>query len=187
MITVGALAERSGLSRTTLLYYERIRLLRSTMRTDAGYRLYGEEAVARLRLICTYKNAGLKLAEIRTLLDRPDEPHRGILRRRIVELDQEIVRVRVQQRALAGLLKGMGDDDASGTIDKDTWVQILRSAGMGPEDMDRWHAEFERNAPQGHHSFLRWLGIPEDEALAIRAVVGRPPARAPRAKRHTKR
>ena len=72
MITVGKLAERFGLSRTTLLYYERNRLLRSTARSRSGYRLYGEDAVARLRLISTYKSAGLPLAEIRRLLDAPD-------------------------------------------------------------------------------------------------------------------
>jgi DNA-binding transcriptional MerR regulator len=183
VITVGRLAERFGLSRTTLLYYERIGLLRSTTRSGSGYRLYGDDTVARLRLICTYKGAGLTLAEIRELLETPEGPNRGILQRRIVELDREIARVRMQQRALVGLLKGMGDDDAVGSIDRDTWVQVLRSVGMSQEDMDRWHAEFERNAPQGHHSFLRWLGIPEEEALAIRAVVSRPPARASRRKR----
>lgn len=182
MITVGRLAERLGLSRTALLYYERIGLLRSTTRSTSGYRLYGDDAVERLRLICTYRAAGLTLAEIRELLERPEGPNRGILRRRIVELDQDIARVRVQQRALVGLLKGMGDD-ATGSIDRETWVQVLRSVGMSQEDMDRWHAEFEHNAPQGHHSFLRWLGIPEEEALAIRAVVRRPPTRASRRKR----
>jgi len=180
VVTIGKLAERLGLSRTTLLYYERIGLLRSTTRSASGYRLYGDDAVERLRLICTYRGAGLTLAEIRELLETPEGPNRGILRQRIVELDQDIARVRVQQRALVGLLKGMGDDDATGSIDRETWVQVLRSVGMSQEDMDRWHAEFERNAPQGHHSFLRWLGIPEEEALAIRVVVSRPPTRASR-------
>jgi DNA-binding transcriptional MerR regulator len=182
VITVGELAERFGLSRTTLLYYERIGVLPSTTRSAAGYRLYGDDAVERLRLVCTYKGAGLTLAEIRELLETPEGPNRGILRRRIVELDQDIARVRVQQRALVTLLKGMGDEAAADSIDRETWVQVLRSVGMSQEDMDRWHAEFERNAPQGHHSFLRWLGIPEEEALAIRAVVRRSPPCASRRK-----
>src|SRR5512137_3060830 len=109
MITVGKLAERFGLSRTTLLYYERIRLLRSTARSESGYRLYGEDAVARLRLISTYKNAGLPLAQIRKLLDAPDAPSLDVFRRRIVELDGQIAHLRVQQRALLGLLRSLGD------------------------------------------------------------------------------
>src|SRR5512138_3479649 len=108
MITVGKLAETFGLSRTTLLYYERIRLLRAATRSESGYRLYGEDAVARLRLIATYKNAGLPLREIRALLDAPDTPNLGVFRRRIVELDGEIARLRVQQRALLVLLQRLG-------------------------------------------------------------------------------
>jgi hypothetical protein len=54
-------------------------------------------------------------------------------------------------------------------IDKNTWVKILRSCGMDQKDMQRWHAEFEQNAPEAHHSFLRWLGIADEEALEIRA------------------
>ena len=118
MITVGKLAERFGLSRTTLLYYERIRLLRSTTRSQSGYRLYGEDAVARLRLISTYKSAGLPLAEIRKLLDAPDAPSRDVFRRRIGELDGEIANLRVQQRALLGLLRSLGDRAATESIDK---------------------------------------------------------------------
>jgi MerR family transcriptional regulator, thiopeptide resistance regulator len=180
MITVGKLAEKFGLSRTALLYYERIRLLRSTMRSQSGYRLYGDDAVARLRLISTYKNAGLPLGEIRKLLDARDAPNLGIFRRRIVELDGEIANLRVQQRALLGLLRSLGDRAASESIDKDTWVKVLRSAGMDEDAMDRWHAEFERNAPEGHHSFLRWLGLSEKEALAIRAAASGPPVRSRR-------
>jgi len=170
MITVSKLASRFGLSRTALLYYDRIGLLRPTLRTASGYRLYGEDAVERLRLIGTYKSAGLPLAEVRKLLDAPDRPNLGILKKRIVELDEEIAARRVQQRALVSLVRGLGDRRTSGAIDKDTWIGVLRSAGMDQKAMDRWHAEFERNAPAGHHSFLRWLGIPEKDALAIRAV-----------------
>jgi DNA-binding transcriptional MerR regulator len=181
MITVGKLASRFGLSRTALLYYHRIGLLRPTLRTASGYRLYGEEAVERLRLIGTYKSAGLPLAEVRKLLDAPDRPNLGILRKRILELDEEIAARRVQQRALVGLVRGLGDRKTSGAIDKDTWIDVLRSAGMDQKAMDRWHAEFERNAPAGHHCFLRWLGIPEKEALAIRAAASgsRPQRRRP--------
>ncbi len=188
MITVGKLARQFGVSRTALLYYERIRLLRATSRSASGYRLYGEDAVARLRLIATYKSAGLPLAEIRQLLDAPDTPNLGIFRRRVVALDGKIAQLRVQQRALLGLLRRLGGRAASKCIDKDTWVKVLRSAGMDEAAMDRWHAEFERNAPEGHHSFLRWLGLSQEEALTIRgAVRGTTRARTSRRRRRAGR
>ena len=40
---------------------------------------------------------------------------------------------------------------------------------MDDDAMRQLHVEFERRAPQAHHNFLLQLGIPEQEALAIRA------------------
>ena len=39
-LTVGRLARRFGLARSTLLYYDRIGVLRPSARSAAGYRLY---------------------------------------------------------------------------------------------------------------------------------------------------
>ena len=172
MITVRKLAARFGLSRSTLLYYDRIGLLRPSARSAAGYRLYDADSAERLRLICSYKNAGLGLQEIADLLaaDPADaaEGDRAILRRRLDELDEQISGLRVQQRALVDLLKNQGDAAPSITIERESWVSMLRASGMDDADMQRWHHEFERNAPAAHRSFLRWLGIPEDEIRRIR-------------------
>ena len=168
MITIRKLAEMFGLSRTTLLYYDRIRLLRPAKRSRAGYRLYDDRSVAHLRLISTYKNAGLPLKEIRELMEKPDAPGKEVFCNRILELDEEIAKLRIQQRTLVNILRKSGYDSPAGAIDKNAWVDILRLSGMNESDMQRWHAEFERNAPQAHHSFLLWLGIPVTEVLQIR-------------------
>ena len=169
MITVSKLAKRFGLSRTTLLYYDRIGLLHPTARSNSGYRLYGEDDVERLRLICSYRNAGLTLKEIKLLLRRPDLPNEEILRNRLMQLDNEIGNLRVQQRAIINILRSLGAADSLSVIDKDAWVEILRSSGLNEKDMERWHAQFERNAPEAHHAFLTWLGISENQAREIRA------------------
>jgi DNA-binding transcriptional MerR regulator len=157
-----------GLSRTTLLYYDRIKLLRPAKRSRAGYRLYDDKSVAQLRLISTYKNAGLPLKEIRELMETPDAPEKEVFCNRILELDKEIAKLRIQQRALVNILRKSGYDSPAGAIDKNAWIEILRLSGMNETDMQHWHAEFEHNAPHAHHSFLLWLGIPEDEVLEIR-------------------
>ena len=46
--TVGRLARRFGLSRSTLLYYDSVGLLRPSDRSPAGYRLYTEKDLSRL-------------------------------------------------------------------------------------------------------------------------------------------
>ncbi len=172
MISVSRLARKVGLSRTTLLYYDRIGLLSPAARSEAGYRLYGESEVERLKTICAYRDAGLSLQEIKQLLLRPEAPDEKILRQRLTQLDRDIGRLRVQQRAILGILRSLGASDSINAIDKDAWIDILRAAGLSDDDMSRWHAQFERNAPDAHHAFLLWLGIAEDEALAIRARSG---------------
>lgn len=54
-------------------------------------------------------------------------------------------------------------------MDKDSWVQLLRATGLSDDDMDRWHAEFERLAPEAHQDFLESLDIGVREVATIRA------------------
>ncbi len=61
-------AELAGVTVRTLHYYDRLGLLKPSGRTDAGYRFYGEEELARLQQIVTLKFIGLPLAHIKDLL-----------------------------------------------------------------------------------------------------------------------
>jgi DNA-binding transcriptional MerR regulator len=47
---ISELAEKVGLSRSTLLYYEKLGLLRGVRQTN-GYRLYSDKDVQQLRLL----------------------------------------------------------------------------------------------------------------------------------------
>lgn len=66
------MAERVGLSLRTVRYYEEAGLVRPTERTDGGFRLYGDEEVARLEVIKQMKPLGFSLQEMRELLDARD-------------------------------------------------------------------------------------------------------------------
>ena len=79
MLTVSKLADSCGLSRSTVLYYESIGLLRASSRSGANYRRYSDADAARLRQICVYRDAGLKLDDIRVLLDRPGSDPSSLL------------------------------------------------------------------------------------------------------------
>ena len=68
---VGELAKRSGLSASTLRYYEKLGLLRRAVRNASGYREYTKEALDQLALIQRAKELGFSLREIRALLARP--------------------------------------------------------------------------------------------------------------------
>lgn len=88
-IAVKQLAQLSGISVRTLHYYDQIGLLKPTVRTEAGYRLYGEQALLRLQQILMYRELDIPLKEIAAILDDPDfdllealESHRAALEQR---------------------------------------------------------------------------------------------------------
>ncbi|MBU1173866.1 MAG: MerR family DNA-binding transcriptional regulator [Alphaproteobacteria bacterium] len=172
MLTVRQLARRFGLSRATLLYYDRIGLLHPTARSPAGYRLYDADAEARLADIALYRNAGLSLQAMAVVLDGPRTEEAGILTARMRALDTEIGRLRAQQRAIAELIAQGSDGAKTREFDKNAWVGVLEAAGMDEAQMLRWHKAFEANAPQAHQAFLTWLGISEVEIAALRQHVG---------------
>jgi MerR family transcriptional regulator, copper efflux regulator len=67
-LTLGQLAKRADVTRETVRYYERRRLLQRPSRSIAGYRLFPDEAVKRLRFIRHAKMLGFSLEEIKELL-----------------------------------------------------------------------------------------------------------------------
>jgi DNA-binding transcriptional MerR regulator len=168
-MNISQLAGRHGLSRSTLLYYDRIGLLTPSGRSAAGYREYSEADEGRLVLICTYRRAGLSLKDIARVLDAPSGRIADALHARLDELDKELESLREQQRMIAKLL-GSGDLPVGDAVmDKETWVSLLVASGYDEDAMEAWHADFERTSPEKHERFLRFLGIDEDEVQAIRA------------------
>jgi DNA-binding transcriptional MerR regulator len=178
MLTVSKLAKGCGLSRTTILYYESIGLLRPARRNAANYRSYTERDVQRLAQICSYRNAGLNLDDIHALLESPESDAASILKRRLVELDAEIETRRRHQKAILMLLRSQGSLRRTRMMTKEKWTGIMRAAGFTDGDMHRWHIEFERSAPEDHEEFLGSLHIPKEEIAQIRdwSRNARPPA-----------
>jgi DNA-binding transcriptional MerR regulator len=111
--TVAELAAAVGVPPDTVRYYERTGLLNPPRRTSAGYRSYDDGAVDRMRFIQGAQRLGLRLADIRTLLEIRDtgtcpcEPAGDLLRRRLAEVDAEITRLvalRAEMAAMADAL-----------------------------------------------------------------------------------
>ena len=84
--TIGETAERSGFSASTLRYYEGIGLVVPSTRTPAGYRLYDDQALARLAFIARAKQLGCTLEEIQDLAGLWDGELCGPVQRRFHEL-----------------------------------------------------------------------------------------------------
>jgi len=169
MFTISQLGRRFGLSRSALLYYDRLGLLTPSSRTAKGYRLYSESDASRLDLICTYRRAGLSLEEVAKVLASPDGALREALYRRLEDLNGEIQGLRRQQKVILELLQQDLDLPPARYLNKERWVEILRATGLSDEEMFQWHVEFERLSPEAHQDFLESLGIDEEEVGRIRS------------------
>ena len=170
--TISKLGRLFGLARSTLLYYHRVGLLSPSGRTEKGYRIYSDGDRERLARICAFRQAGLSLVEIGSMLDSGDAPSVTLLENRFRQIGDQILELRKQQRVIARMLRQMVASGHPAIVDKDLWVSMLRAAGLDEAAMGRWHCEFEQRAPDAHHEFLVSLGLPCEEIRRIREWAG---------------
>ena len=98
MKTVHEVSELTGVSIRTLQYYDQIGLLQPSARTGAGYRLYGDEDLEKLRQILLFRELEFPLKEIREIMDRP-----GFDRSKALE--QQIDLLILKKDRLEGLIR----------------------------------------------------------------------------------
>lgn len=70
--SVNQLAKLAGISVRTLHHYDRLGLLKPSIRTEARYRLYGEKELLRLQQILFYKELDFSLAAILGIMNDPN-------------------------------------------------------------------------------------------------------------------
>ena len=90
MKTVNEIARLAHISVRTLHHYDAIGLLKPTVLTEAGYRLYDDAALERLYLILLFRELEFPLNEIREILDAPDFD-----RNRVLEQQVELLKAKV--------------------------------------------------------------------------------------------
>ncbi|SES88571.1 DNA-binding transcriptional regulator, MerR family [Natronincola peptidivorans] len=166
--SISHLCKKFNLSRSTLLYYDSIGLLTPSSRDSNNYRRYSQEDVKRLEQICKYRQTGISLEEIKSLLEASQGTIKDTLEKRLDELNQEMKRIRNQQHLILGILKNEALLQRLQILEKDTLIEILRLAGLDEDDMDRLHAKLEDISPEGHQIFLEALGIDKEEIEGIR-------------------
>ena len=85
--TVKTLAQLAGVTPRTLRWYDKEGLLKPLRITDTGYRIYGPEQVDRLQIILFYRELGVKLSAIRSILSDPDFDRTAALQNHLSELE----------------------------------------------------------------------------------------------------
>jgi DNA-binding transcriptional MerR regulator len=89
-LKVGELARRTGLTVRTLHHYDEMGLLKPSLHSGAGYRLYTRGDVARLQQVLSMRQLGFALEEIRDCLDRPGFAPLEVIRLHVARLREQI-------------------------------------------------------------------------------------------------
>lgn len=139
MYRISELAQHVGLSRSTLLYYEKLGLISAKRQTN-GYRSYSENDLQRLVLLQQLQAGGLSLKECQACLEAKVD--REQLLHRLNVLDDEIAK---KQKA-----------------------RDLLSSMLGMNSMRGWHQAIEEQAPSAHLDWLIKQGFDEKQAMRLK-------------------
>lgn len=122
MITIGKLAKCTEMTTDTIRYYEKEKLLAPARKTAAGYRLYDDEAIRRLRFIRRAQLCGFSLTEIRELLALRNRDVvccrdvRSVAVEKKLQVEHKIKALQLMSLALSELIT-ICNDDARPLID----------------------------------------------------------------------
>ena len=117
---IGEVAEQAGTNPEAIRYYEAIGLLPEPQRGGNRYRLYSKEAVELLCFIQKAQGLGLRLSEIKEIVDLRLKGHepcvhvRPLLERKIADLDQRLNDLLTMRRKLKRLLAGWEEHGSRG-------------------------------------------------------------------------
>ena len=133
-LRIGELAKRLDLNTQTVRYYERIGLLPEPERSEAGYRLYGEEDERRLRFVKNARNVGLTLGEVKEVLafhergEPPCEYVTGVIARRAEEVERQIAELMEFKQELDRLSK-RARKQPNRELQPQSYCHIIESTG----------------------------------------------------------
>jgi DNA-binding transcriptional MerR regulator len=106
LLSIGELAAQTGLPVRTIRFYSDAGVVPESERSEAGYRLYGPDALARLGLVRTLRDLGVDLATIRRVLER-ELTVADVAAAHAAAIDAQIRELRMQKAVLgAGARRG---------------------------------------------------------------------------------
>ena len=129
MKTVTEIAQLAHISVRTLHHYDAIGLLKPTVLTEAGYRLYDDTALERLYLILLFRELEFPLKDIQAILDAPDFDRNRILAQQVEMLKAKAAHL----QNLIHLANGI----------KLTGVKNLKFKNWDPKKIDEYSAQAE--------------------------------------------
>lgn len=116
-LTISAAAERSGVPAKTIRYYESIGLVAEAVRTESGYRVYGDKEVETLRFIARARSLGFSVDDVGRLLAlwhdraRASGDVKRLAEEHIAEIERKIGELEAMRATLLHLVGRCAGDD----------------------------------------------------------------------------
>lgn len=135
-MNIGEASTATGISAKMIRYYESIDLIKQSRRTDAGYRVYGENDLHTLRFIKRARKLGFSLEQIRDLLSLWQDSRRAsadvktIALAHVADLEKRIQELTEMRDTLGHLAHACGGDHRPDC----PILQGLATDGMHPAD-----------------------------------------------------
>ena len=191
-MTVGEVSTLLGVSVRALHHWDESGLVHPSRRSDAGYRLYCETDIMRIRQVLVYRQTGMSLADIKEVLDEPGADavthlrrQRELLQGQVSHLQQMLLSIDtiLDMQQLGGRLSLAETVEIWGTDwdpvylaeaqakwgDTEEWAESARrKARMTRADWEQAHSEtvaLETALAEAMHSGVE-PGSPEANALA---------------------
>ena len=171
MKTVGEVSELASVTVRTLHHYDELGLLSPSERSEAGYRLYSYDDLARLQEILIWRALGFSLAEIVSLLDDPDHDRLAALERQRELVGRKVDRLRGLALAVDAAIAA----HRNGTRMKETnMFEGFDPAEFEDETRERWgHTEAYRESARRTQAYgeAEWSEIRHESEAIVRELV----------------
>lgn len=151
--TVGAVARNLGLSVRTLHHWDHLGVASPSGRTTGGYREYLPKDVARLRRVLLFRDLGVPLREIPSLLNAKAAVRHLELRRRQEQLKAKILHLQVIEATVDRILEA----NHVGVLLSETEQQNTFG--------DAWDAAWGKSAREQWGDSAQWAEYAERSAL----------------------
>jgi DNA-binding transcriptional MerR regulator len=130
-----------------LRHYDKIGLLKPSMRSSNGYRWYSEQDLARLQQIIALKFFGFGLAQIKTMLQQPPEIYEHLNAQQRMLADQTEHLKQVQDALVVVLEQGKA---SGGSLNWNNLVSLIERYRMVDKLKDTWADTLSEKEKEGY-------------------------------------
>jgi DNA-binding transcriptional MerR regulator len=149
LLTIGQLAERTGLTVRTIRFWSDAGVIPPTCRSAGGYRLYDAEAVVRLDLVRTLRELGLDLDTVQKILTRQCTVAE-VARAHVDALDTQIRSLQVRRTVLRSITHQESTTEEMMLMHKLTRLSAQERQRMIDDFVDRMVDGIDPQTPGAH-------------------------------------